>query len=84
MTVEEIERWIKKMETLTSKGAKIVYVKHLLQRSAKEIIGEDETPESYEPKALTETELSLAHHAVQFHARNALRREQRKQAGLDA
>lgn len=83
MTVKEVERWIEKMELLTSRGAKVIHVKHLLQQSAKEIIGEDETPESYEPKILTESELTIAHHAVQYHARNDLRREQRKRAGLD-
>lgn len=58
------------------------HTEELMSLIYQEIIGEDETPESYEPKVLTEKEISLAHHAVQFHARNALRKEQREK--LDA
>lgn len=33
----------------------------------------EETPEEYIPKALTDSELSMAHHADEFHAKNQLR-----------
>ncbi len=41
------------------------------------IVGEDEKPDEYIAKHLTETEISMAHEAVVFHARNELRADLR-------
>lgn len=54
----------------------------IINQHVAEVIGEDEMPDEYTPRALTESELSLAHQAVQFQARNKVRAEQRKRAGL--
>ena len=53
----------------------------ILQAIAKrdvEAVGEDETPDEYIAKHLTETEISSAVQAVEFHARNKLRSEIKK------
>lgn len=39
-TVEEVERWLEKLETLTSRGAKLVHVKNLLTQAKEEGIKE--------------------------------------------
>ena len=46
LTIREAERWLEKLEKLTSRGAKLVYLKILLQTTItsvlKECVGEDE------------------------------------------
>ena len=39
-TVGDILRWLEKLEKLTSEGAKVVHVKHLLLSDRKQVLGE--------------------------------------------
>ena len=53
------------------------FSQELIEKCGEEIIGEDELPEEYIAKHLTEIELDKTIQAVNFHARNKLRAEQR-------
>ena len=50
----------------------------LFKDSVEKVIGEDEKPDEYIAKHLTEGELDMVTQAVEFHGKNALRKEQRQ------
>lgn len=77
LTVGDIERWLEKLEMLTSRGSKIIHIQQLLRRGADYIIGEDDL---IIPKLVGSSDSKEMF--VKRGERNTLRIEQRKRAGI--
>ena len=75
MILEDDEGWVKKFGKKDYRDIFIdLFKKHFL-----ELVGEDEKPnEAIEKIELTENHINAVHEAVEFHARNRLRKELRE------